>query len=185
MNKWMIWGGKLSTPILGSTPKYPTAVAPWFTLESHGLTASWLHGAPKNGWLEDFFVSFWGPAYFQVRLLLVLGSVTCQQPWPFFLKMLRSWESFCCCISKSKKPQRKIWRIEVWRIYINQKPQKFSTRIRHPHLPFITTGVQATFFWHFMTLDIFQESAGIALINISPQKKCFEKINDQFVFSPG
>ena len=31
--------------------------------------------APKNGWLEDDPASFWGPAYFQVRLLLVSGRV--------------------------------------------------------------------------------------------------------------
>ena len=31
--------------------------------------------APENGWLEYFFVSFWVPAYFQGRLLLVSGRV--------------------------------------------------------------------------------------------------------------
>ena len=31
--------------------------------------------APENGRLEYFLVSFWGPAYFQGLLLLVLGSV--------------------------------------------------------------------------------------------------------------
>ena len=31
--------------------------------------------APENGYLEYFFVSFWGPAYFHELLLVVLGSV--------------------------------------------------------------------------------------------------------------
>ena len=32
---------------------------------------------PENEWLEmvRILISFWGPAYFQVRLMLVLGSV--------------------------------------------------------------------------------------------------------------
>ena len=30
---------------------------------------------PEIGWLEYFLVSFWDPAYFQVRLLSVSGSV--------------------------------------------------------------------------------------------------------------
>ena len=30
---------------------------------------------PENGWLEYFLVSFWVPAYFQGRLLLVSGRV--------------------------------------------------------------------------------------------------------------
>ena len=30
--------------------------------------------APEKGWLEDFFVSFWGPAYFQVRTVCFWGG---------------------------------------------------------------------------------------------------------------
>ena len=45
MNKWMIWRGKLSPPpIFGSTPKYPTAVSPWFTLD--------LGGKNQNFWVD-------------------------------------------------------------------------------------------------------------------------------------
>ena len=32
--------------------------------------------ASENGWLEYEAVSFWGPAYFQARLLLVSGRVS-------------------------------------------------------------------------------------------------------------
>ena len=39
---------------------------------SSQLTASW---APENGWLEDDPASFWGPANFQVLLLLVFWGV--------------------------------------------------------------------------------------------------------------
>ena len=44
--------------------------------------------APENGWLEYFLVSFWGPAYFQGRLLLVSGSVPKLR---FFATEWRDW----------------------------------------------------------------------------------------------
>ena len=160
-SRWVNWPEKLRLPSLK-------------------LTAS-LH-QKMDGW-KTFSFPFGSLPIFRCELL-VLGSVTCQQPWPLLEKMLRSWESFCChCISKSEKTTAK--NLTNWSLtYINQKPQKFSTKIRHPHLSFITTGVQATFFWHFMTLDIFQESAGIALINISPQKNALKKSTTNLFFLP-
>ena len=43
----------------------------------------------QNGWLEDFLLSFWDSACFQMLLLLVSGSVSSNFSWKFIANILR------------------------------------------------------------------------------------------------